>query len=298
MDHVLIVEDEAPVRRLLHRWLDAEGVSAVEAASAEQGLLLASQAPPAVALCDINLPRGQNGFWLVEQLRLLHPDTAVVMTTGLDAFDAAVTGLRAGVTDYVVKPFTRERVVEALQRALLEHRARTASTVEHAHRSSMSDALLAVLRAQGDAPVRRAQRVSRLSVKLAAALNIDGQERVDIERAALLRDVSRLDVHAIARHVPYIAAASAIAVAVEERFDGTGFPERLKGDAIPLGARIVGVADAYDDRVAGQTPLAPARAVEMLCGEHAREFDPDVLHALKTLEFQAAGVSRLEPVSR
>jgi len=298
MDHVLIVEDEAPVRRLLHRWLDAEGVSAVEAASAEQGLLLASQAPPAVALCDINLPRGQNGFWLVEQLRLLQPATAIVMTTGVHAFDAAVTGLRAGVTDYVVKPFARERVIEALQRALLEHRSRKASMVEQAHPSSMSDALLAVLRAQGDAAVHRAQRVSRLSVKLAAALNVDGQERVDIERAALLRDVSRLDVHAIARHVPLIAAASAIAVAVEERFDGTGFPERLKGDAIPQGARIVGVADAYDDLVAGQMPVAPARAIEILCGERAREFDPDVLHALRTLEFLVTGVSLLEPVSR
>jgi response regulator RpfG family c-di-GMP phosphodiesterase len=287
MDNVLIVDDEAPVRRLMHRWLDAEGVSAVEAASAEQGLLLASQLPPAVALCDINLPRGQNGYWLVEQLRLLHPDTAVVMTTGLQEFDAVVTGLRFGVTDYLVKPLTRERLAEALQRARLEHRNRTASTVGHTDESSMSVALLAVLRAQGDAAVHHAQRVSRLAVKLAAALNVDEAARLDIERAALLRDVARLDVHAIARHVPQLAAASAIVVAVQERFDGTGFPLRLKGDAIPLGARIVGLADVYDDLVAGHTPVAPARAVEMLCGARVREFDPDVLQALKALDLEA-----------
>ena len=81
MSEVLIVEDEAPIRRLLHRWIDAEGVRAVEAESAEQGLLLASEEFPAVAFCDINLPRGQSGFWLVEQLHRLHPETSVVVTT-------------------------------------------------------------------------------------------------------------------------------------------------------------------------------------------------------------------------
>ena len=63
--HVLIVDDDPAVRRLLHRWIDAEGVRVVEAATAEQGLLLASQEPPAVALCDINMPQGRTASgWL------------------------------------------------------------------------------------------------------------------------------------------------------------------------------------------------------------------------------------------
>jgi putative two-component system response regulator len=124
---VLIVEDQAVVARLLVRWLEAEGASPVLATSAEQALLLASERTPAVALCDVNLPGGRDGFWLAEQLRSLHPETAVVMATGLQQFDHAVTGLRAGVVDYVTKPVTRERLMQAVRRAFSEHEARMAT---------------------------------------------------------------------------------------------------------------------------------------------------------------------------
>ena len=169
MSEVLIVEDEAPIRRLLHRWIDAEGVSAVEAESAEQGLLLASEEFPAVAFCDINLPRGQSGFWLVEQLHRLHPETSVVVTTGLHRFDAAVTGLRAGATDYIVKPFTRDRFREALQRGLTEHQSRKAALATQGHQTpgpqerpaGATAALLSVLRVDHEEAVDHARRVSR-----------------------------------------------------------------------------------------------------------------------------------------
>ena len=54
----------------------------------------------------------------------------------------------------------------------------------------------------------------------------------------------------------FLSAASAIAVATAERFDGTGFPLGLKGDAIPFGARILAVAEAYDHLVARRAHLA------------------------------------------
>jgi DNA-binding NtrC family response regulator len=124
---VLIVEDQAVVARLLVTWVEAEGASPMLATSAEQALLLASERTPAVALCDVNLPGGRDGFWLAEQLRSLHPETAVVMATGLHQFDHAVAGLRAGVVDYVTKPVTRERLMQAVRRAFSEHEARMAS---------------------------------------------------------------------------------------------------------------------------------------------------------------------------
>lgn len=293
MSHVLIVEDQAPIIRLLHSWVEAEGESAVTATSAEQALLLASQQSPAVALCDIHLPGGQDGFWLVDQLRVLHPETAVVMTTGIHDFNAAVAGVRASVTDYVVKPFTRARLSEALQCALAEHRARKASAATPGHQTpkgachdgatGATAALLAVLHAQRGTAAIRALRVAHLAVKLARALDAAELEISDIEHGALLCDVARLDVYAIARKVPHLNAASAIAVASQERFDGNGFPLGLEGEAIPRGARIVAVATAYEELVssAGSTLFTPKRAVEVLCGERAQEFDPAVLGALR-----------------
>ena len=294
MSEVLIVEDEAPIRRLLHRWIDAEGVRAVEAESAEQGLLLASEEFPAVAFCDINLPRGQSGFWLVEQLHRLHPETSVVVTTGLHRFDAAVTGLRAGATDYIVKPFTRDRFREALQRGLTEHQSRKAALATQGHQTpgpqerpaGATAALLSVLRVDHEEAVDHARRVSRVAVALARAMNVGEAMAADIEHAAILRNITRLDVHAIGRQVPFLAAASTITAAVQEHFDGTGFPLGLSGERIPLGSRILAVAEAWDELVSGSPhgKLTPAQAIEVLCGERARQFDPAVLEVLPDIQ--------------
>src|SRR5688572_4899104 len=103
---VLIVEDEAPIRRLLQAWTQAEGAEVVEAASAEQALtLVKSEGPLAVALCDLKLP-GRDGLWLADQLREVSPETAVVMTTAVHEFDVAVHSLQKRVVDYLSKPYT------------------------------------------------------------------------------------------------------------------------------------------------------------------------------------------------
>jgi len=293
LSDVLIVEDQAQVARLLLRWVEAEGATAVAATSAEQALLLASQQTPAVALCDVNLPGGRDGFWLAEQLRALHPETAVVMTTGLHYFDAAVAGLRAGVVDYVTKPVSRERLQEALRRALAEHQSRKASSSASESTSDQSGgyqgapgakaALLTVLHAQGGAAVHHAQHAADVAAKLARALSLAGRDVALVEYAALLCHIDRVDVHGLARKVPDLSDASAIALASQERFDGSGFPLGLRGSAIPRGARIVAVANAYDALVTGSggVRVTPEQAVEILCHERAGQFDPAVLRALR-----------------
>jgi cyclic di-GMP phosphodiesterase len=287
MDHVLIVEDEAPVRRLVHRWVEGAGLPVLEAESAEQGLLLAGQHPPAVVLCDIHLPRGRHGFWLVEQLRRMRPETAVVMATGVHEFDAAVMSLRAGVSDYVVKPLTREVVLTAIRRAIEEHQARYAQSGESAaddeeNAVSRRRALLAVLHAEDESAARHAERVSQVAVSLGRALRVTEPTLSDVDHAAMLREITRTDVHAISRNVPYLAAAAEIAVAVEERFDGRGFPRGLRGDAIPIGARVIAVADAYVRLAKSEhgLQLPPQVAADTLSRKDTGRFDPAVLQAL------------------
>ena len=127
--------------------------------------------------------------------------------------------------------------------------------------------------------------VSRRLRRLGGALGVSENGLTDIRLAALLRDVTRHDVHAIARMAPAFVAAYGIAMAAQERFDGSGFPIALKGDAIPLGARIVGVAEAYDELVSGDpgATTTPAAAMEMLQGERSRQFDPAALQALSDI---------------
>jgi len=327
---VLIVDDEAPIRRLLQNWVEAEGATTLQARTSEEALeAFSASVTPAVALCDIRLP-GKDGLWLAEQLRVEHPETAVVMTTGVNEFDSAVNSMQAGVIDYLVKPFTRERFTEALQRAFFAHQSRRALASMQkeleARRTQITEALaelelnaassldvmLEMLRARHPESYDHAQRVSRLAVNLAMTLQIGEPRLSDIERAALLHNLGRLALpdallvaepqglsdadrnrvrayplhgQAILRNVPYLAAASELAVAAHERYDGRGFPHGIKGEQIPLGARIIGVANAYDELVSGigHGPVPPAEAVDILCTTRAAEFDPLVLGALKML---------------
>jgi response regulator RpfG family c-di-GMP phosphodiesterase len=75
-------------------------------------------------------------------------------------------------------------------------------------------------------------------------------------------------------------------VASHERYDGSGFPRGLAGDDIPFGARIVAVADAYDELVSGvgERPVSPERALEVLAIDRITQFDPLVVGALAMLQ--------------
>lgn len=289
MSHVLIVEDHVPIARLLRTWIESENATVMTATGAEQALLMAVEHAPAVALCDIRLPGGRDGFWFVEQLRVFRPEAAVVMTSGLPQFANAVDASREGIADFVPKPFTRERIVEALRRAMVEHRARCErAPADRRPAIETSTVLRTVLEAQSGSGARHAARVSRIAAALAAALGRPAREIADIECAVMLCDVERLDIHAIAVTVLHLGAAIAIATAAQERWDGGGFPVGLKGDAIPLGARIVAVAAAYDELVegVGVNQLSPRQAIDVLSGQRAAEFDPAVLAALHAVEHE------------
>ena len=90
------------------------------------------------------------------------------------------------------------------------------------------------------------------------------------------------------RNVPFLKAANEIAVAAHERYDGSGFPRGLAGEDIPLGARVLAVADAYDELVSGVggSPMSPTRAVEILSIDRIAQFDPLVVGALVVLQPQ------------
>jgi response regulator RpfG family c-di-GMP phosphodiesterase len=328
---VLIVDDEEPIRFVLRGWLEPEGLTIVEAESAEEALTLATAGDPAaVAFCDLRLP-GEDGLWLAEQLQKLSPDTAVVMTTGVHEFDAAVRSLKSGVVDYLTKPYPRERFIEAYRRAFIAHHSRRALTMMHReleHRqaqisqalaelelnaTSSLEAMLAILRLRDHESADHARRVAHLALNLAMTLHIGEPQLSEIERAALLHNLGRLALpdylltkredtltaeertrlqsyplhgYAMLKNVPFLAAANKIALSTHEKYDGSGFPHGLVGDSIPLEARIIGTANAFDELTSGLQgeQVTPARALEVMTTERATEFDPLALGALKMLQ--------------
>jgi DNA-binding NtrC family response regulator len=121
MSAVLVVDDESRIREFLVRWLTPAGHETREAPDAETALALLNAAPSDVVLCDVDMP-GHGGLWLVEQLRERVPPVAIVLATANDTVPPHVS-LRGNVVEYLVKPFERERVLAAVNRALDWHRA-------------------------------------------------------------------------------------------------------------------------------------------------------------------------------
>jgi DNA-binding NtrC family response regulator len=109
---VLVVDDDEATCRLLGDWIRHLGFHVVTALNAQQALTLMHAHPADVAFCDIVMP-GQNGIWLINQLRAEFPHTAVVIATGLTKMDPAVT-LAPNVAAYLVKPFKLDDVTSAL----------------------------------------------------------------------------------------------------------------------------------------------------------------------------------------
>lgn len=119
MTPVLIVDDEPSIRHLVGRWLGDAGYTCAEAADADAALAAMVAKPAAVVFCDVQMP-GHDGLWLTRQLRAQYPTTAVVLATGVTNVPPNVS-MQSGVLAYLVKPFRRDTVLEALQQALKWH---------------------------------------------------------------------------------------------------------------------------------------------------------------------------------
>ncbi len=110
---VLIVEDDAPVRRMLSRNLEAEGFDVSSASDGGRALAAAERSTPDLVVLDVAMP-GLDGLAVCRRLREKGMTGGILMLTARDAVDDRVSGLVAGADDYVVKPFAIEEVVARL----------------------------------------------------------------------------------------------------------------------------------------------------------------------------------------
>lgn len=116
MAYVLVVDDEEAIRRLLIRWLSGWGYEAKEAANADDAVEMMAAEPADIMLCDVMMPV-HDGIWLAEQVRSRWPRTAVVMASSAQDMETVMRMRKQGAVDYVTKPFGREMLRQALQRA-------------------------------------------------------------------------------------------------------------------------------------------------------------------------------------
>jgi len=174
------------------------------------------------------------------------------------------------------------------------------------------------------------ERVSRYGEALARGAGLSEAEVADIRHAAAMHDIGKIGIPehillkpgklnaeelAVMRTHPLLGArilanpgsnllrrAREIALGHHERFDGKGYPAGAKGEAIPLAARIVGVADVFDALTTARPykeAFSPERAAEMIRRERGGQFDPELTGIFERLfdQFLALLESLREPLA-
>src|SRR2546421_6868595 len=165
---ILVVDDDAPIRRMLDRTLTAEGYAVATAADGGEALEAVERSTPHLLVLDVAMP-GVDGLAVSRRLRAKGLAVPVLLLTARDSVRDRVAGLDAGADDYLVKPFATEELL-ARVRALLR-------------RGKTPDEVLAFGDLTLDASTRAAHRAGR-------ALTLS--ERESDLLALLLRNARRV----------------------------------------------------------------------------------------------------------
>ena len=169
-ERILVVDDEEPIRTLLARILGLHGYDCVAVETAAEARAVLAEHEIALVLSDVRLPV-ESGFDLAGEIARSHPDTAVVMVTGVDDRDAAEQALAHGAYGYVLKPFrTNELLISvagALRRRALElenrnHRERLEQTVLQ-RTAVLRETIASLERSEAEARRLREETVRRLA---------------------------------------------------------------------------------------------------------------------------------------
>jgi diguanylate cyclase (GGDEF)-like protein len=232
----------------------------------------------------------------------------------------------------ILLPEESQDVTEAMQLVDQRMYAQKTSSRRSPDRQSR-DVLLRALQERTPDLAERHAAVARLAAAVGERMELPAEESVQLRQAAELHDVGKLGIPEqilhkpgplepeewgfVRRHTlvgeriigaaPALAAAAKLVRSTHERLDGTGYPDGLAGDQIPLGARIIAVCDAFT-AMTSPRPYAPQRTVPEAITELRRnagtQFDPAVVEALSELvvellwphEPSAATASNLDPI--
>ncbi|MEP7105381.1 MAG: diguanylate cyclase, partial [Chloroflexota bacterium] len=303
---VLLIDDDARARELMRDCLSDLDCEIVEASDGLEGIRAVDRLHPDLVLLDVNMP-GLDGWAVCRRIKSLPRGrlTPVVMVSALNDVTARVNGLAAGADDILAKPYA---IAELRERA----RSRLEARAFYNTLDGLDTFLLALVRAlDARMPLARSHstRVGELTRAMGPILGFTDEGLDDLFRAGLAHDIGKIGIPdfilanlsslteaeaATLRSHPDIGAellgplarSASLVPGVRhhhERWDGSGYPDRLTGEEIPLAARIVAVCDSWDTMTSDGGPSRSAlnaqeAAVELRAGAGTR-WDPAVVEA-------------------
>jgi putative two-component system response regulator len=311
---VLIVDDEPQILSQVAIWLQRNKFHPITVDNAPDALKLVRAESFDLVVCDINMP-GMNGLEFLNQLKTIDPTLASVVITGDGRVSMAVKAMKSGALGFVPKPFTPAELLEAIKNATEKARVLRESFELEFYVPLLQSACTALLKAY-EAKDKESEghneRVADHASRLATAMGLSPNEIQDIYLGALFHDIGKIGIHdsilrkpgpltpeefaemekhpeigeKIIQPVEGMAHVAAIIRHHHERWDGTGYPDKLHGAEIPLGSRIVAITDCYDDIVTSRAysdSKSPLYAINELLNGRGTQFDPNIVSLFVTL---------------
>jgi putative two-component system response regulator len=322
---ILIVDDEDSIRKLLSRKLSNEGYQCEVADSAEQALDKLKSNSAVLAILDIKMP-GKSGIELLPEIKANYPHTAVIMATAVNDISTAIQCMKQGSDDYICKPFSLEEVLASVIRTLDKRslQLKIEEYQEHLEKKvkrqtkrirdiflGAIEALVSALEAKDKYTAGHSRRTADIAVALGKELGLSKDDLDNLRWAGLLHDVGKIAVDQLIQNKPgkltqeeyeHIMIHASVGAGIvkpvvnkevveiiehhHDHYDGTGLHQIIAGEDIPLGARILAVADAFD-AITSERPYRPAMSREFACTEIERckntQFDPEVVGAFSNI---------------
>jgi putative two-component system response regulator len=307
---ILIVEDNYILRDGLREMLSYEGFDVLTAANGKDALQEMSGLSPDLILSDIAMPE-MDGFDFFHAVRS-RPDWVTIPFIFLTARaerEDVLTGKNLGAEDYLVKPLSREELVMAVRARLVRSRQIRMAQLKHAYQASLT-ALANAIDLRDRYTRGHVERVTAYALTLATELGWPGWQLEHLRFGAILHDIGKIHInettlfkptpltaeewvemkkHPITgaemiKDIPYLAPAVPVVRHHHERWDGRGYPDELAGEDIPIGARIVAVADTFD-ALTSERPYSRAHSLsetyEEILSCSGKQYDPKVVEAFK-----------------
>jgi putative two-component system response regulator len=314
---VLIVDDEYIGRETLQSVLEGEGYQLEMAENGMQAIEKAKKLLPDVILLDVMMP-GMTGFEVCQRIRS-DPEIAeipIIVLTALDDRDALLTALKSGADDFISKPFDRYELrarllgITRLNRYQKLIQERTKLQQAHAQLLAAYEATIAgwshAMDLRDKETEGHSRRVTDLTAKLAQSLGLSDEQIAHLRRGAMLHDMGKIGIPdsillkpaaltdeewiIMRKHpqlaydmlypIEYLRPALEIPLSHHEKWDGTGYPRGLKGEEIPLAARLFAVVDVWD-ALTSDRPYRPAwskeEALNYIREQSGKHFDPQVV---------------------
>lgn len=304
---LLIVEDDPAMLEAFRDILENSGFVVSAAASGSEALQALAEDTPALIMSDISMP-GMDGIELYKAVRDRPEGAAIpfIFVTARGTREDIFAAKALGVDDYITKPVTSHELLQAVKARL-----------------QRSDELLlvqlkAVMRAMANAIETRAgaytkrhvEAVNAYAQAIALELSWESDQLEALEFGAILHDVGKISVgerilsktgplddsewlemrmhpvygaHMIEGN-PYLEPALPVVLHHHERWDGTGYPDGLAGTDIPIGARLLSVADTFHAMTSNR-PYRPAmtqeEAFQEILAQSGKQFDPEMVEAFE-----------------